>query len=60
MLRKWGLFRWWHGLFVTTDSDFISEHFEMRFYGVGFWRCPLIVGWVFWKRRPEQRGKGMR
>ena len=56
MLRRWGPFRWWHGLFVSTDSGFTSEHFEMRFYGGGFWMFPLIVGWVRWKPKPAVPG----
>lgn len=53
MLKRWGPFRWWHGLYVETDSGFVNDSFDLRFYGVGFWHCPVIFGWTFWRMKKD-------
>lgn len=57
MLVRWGPFRWWRGLRVTTDNEFVTKHFEAKFYGIGFWMVPYIVGWTRWQER-ERRQQG--
>lgn len=46
MLTRWGPFRWWRGLHVTTDKPEFDRLVHLRFYGFGFWMCPVIVGWA--------------
>jgi len=56
MLNRWGPFRLWRGLHVATDKPEFDGLARLRFYGVGFWMCPVIVGWV--RSEPAAAGQG--